>query len=360
MSRIIVVGVASWLPVTLILMGASTAGGQTRGADGTPGSNSVESRAVPRTPDGQPDLQGLWNFSSKAPMERPEEFADKEFLTEAEALELQRRQVEAQIKIERARNEDRGLVDRTGYDTSLWFEDARHQLMTRTALIVDPPNGRIPPLTPAAKQRVEAADVANEIAAGPEDRQLTERCMIGFNAGPPIVPSVYNNNLQILQTADQVVVRTEMIHEARIVPVDGRPHLPSSMPQWAGNSRGRWEGDTLVIETRNFHEKTLPTTAIGPGFAFRRNVTDKGSDQLHVTERLRRVDADMLFYEFTINDPGTYTAPWTARVHMTKMQGRIYEYACHEGNYAMPGILSGTRAVERKAASQSGVNHRPQ
>ena len=305
-----------------------------------------DARTSLRTPDGLPDLQGVWDFRSGVPLERPVELAGEE-LTEAEALEFRRRRFE-----EHEQRVATSVGFKTGYDTNIWWDNGWGQVITRTSLVVDPPDGRLPSLTPAAEKLVAEARRANELAAGPEDRMLTERCMFGFNAGPPIVPSDYNNNLQIFVTPDHVVLFTEMNHDARVVPLDGRSHLPSSMRQWAGDSRGRWEGETLVVETRSFLEKTAFFRA--PGFSWRRSMSDKGSDQLHVTERFSRLDAKTLLYEFTLNDPGTYTAPWTARVHMKLTEDLIYEYACHEGNYGMFGILSGTRADERGAAKQGG------
>ena len=173
-----------------------------------------------------------------------------------------------------------------------------------------------------------------------------------------MVPSDYNNNVQILQTPDHVVLHTEMIHNARIVPLDGRPHISSSMRQWMGDSRGRWEGDTLVVDTTNYVARTDSGPARFPGFMWRRNVSDKGSDRVHVIERFMRLDKDTLRYEFTVDDPGTFTAPWTARVDMSRTKGPIYEYACHEGNYAMYGMLSSARAVEGAAKEEGGAKTR--
>ena len=200
---------------------------------------------------------------------------------------------------------------------------------------MDPPDGRIPALTPQATERLAAEDQLRERPAeGPEDRTVAERCLMGFNAGPPIAPGGYNQNVQIVQHRDYVVLLNEMIHNARIIPLDGRPRV--DVPQWAGESRSHWDGDALVIETRSF----------------RQNTSLRGSSpNLHLVERIRRVDADNLLYEFTIDDATTWTRPWTAQVPMMKADGVIYEYACHEGNYGMFGILSGARAIERKAAA---------
>jgi hypothetical protein len=208
----------------------------------------------------------------------------------------------------------------------------------RTSLIVDPPDGRLPPFTPEAQRRIDAQDAAaRETQLGRvtadtwEDRPLQERCIVGLNEGPPMTPGAYNNHVQILQAPGHIVLLTEMIHSARIVPIDGRQHLPGSLPQWRGSSRGRWEGRTLVIETRNFRGET--------------NVRGSSAN-MHLIERFTRVDADTLLYEFTVTDPTTWTRPWTASVPMRKAPGPMYEYACHEDNYAIRGVLSGARAQE--------------
>jgi hypothetical protein len=221
----------------------------------------------------------------------------------------------------------------------------------RTSLVIDPPDGRIPPLTPEAQARAKAPKERpirerlniGSVAEGPEDLGLSERCIVGFSSGPPIVPSAYNNNLQIFQAPGYVAIFTEMIHEARIVPLDGRPHISGNIRQWLGDSRGRWEGETLVVETRNFNDKS----------AFSGSLTARGgsTDKMTLVERFRRVAPDMLVYEFTVNDPMTWTKPWTAQVPMTRSDEKLYEYACHEGNYAMTNLLAGARAQE-KAAQQ--------
>ena len=205
----------------------------------------------------------------------------------------------------------------------------------RTSLILDPPDGRIPPLTPEAKARADArAEVLRRPAAGPEDRNLWERCILGGNTGPPMVSGPYNNVVQIFQTPGYVVIFNEMINDARVVPLDGRPHLPLAIRQWKGDSRGRFQGDTLVVDTTNFRDET--------NFRGARAT-------LHVVERFTRVDAGTLLYEFTVDDPMTWTRPWSAAIPMTKTAGPIFEYACHEGNYGMVNILSGARAEEKAA-----------
>jgi hypothetical protein len=193
----------------------------------------------------------------------------------------------------------------------------------------------MPALTAEAQKRRAAAPAFGRSADGPESRSLADRCIVGFNAGPPLTPSAYNNNMRISQTRDHVVLFTEMIHNARIIPLDGRPHLPSAIRQWSGDSRGRWEGDTLVIETTNFRPETAP----GGG----------SPEVARLVERLTRVDRTILMYEYTMNDPSIWTRPWTVQVPMTRSEEVIHEYACHEGNYAMPNLLSAARAEEKKS-----------
>jgi hypothetical protein len=303
---------------------------------------------VPRTPAGRPDLQGVWDFRSATPLERPDELAGKEFLTpeEAAAFEQERR-----FTLDMDRR-DGGVrdVDRA-YNDFWWDFGTSLTEDQRTSLIVDPPNGKIPPLTPEAERRAEMAHGTHPVrtrvggigADGPEDRGLAERCLLGFNAGPPFAPSAYNNNVQLFQTPDHVVILMEMVHDARIVSLDGRPPLPNHLRQWRGDSRGRWEGDTLVVETTNFTHKT---GSFGPS-GVRVPVS---SETMHLTERFTRVDVDTLLYEFTVDDPATFTDPFTAVVPMTNRGEQMYEYACHEGNYGLANLLRGARAEEQTAA----------
>src|SRR6478672_287743 len=272
--------------------------------------------AVPRTPDGHPDLQGLWDYRTATPLERPRDLPDKAVFTAQEAADFEKRTAERRDNV-------------VAVHPPAWLDYGSKVLADRrTSLIVDPPNGRIPALTAAAKARMTAMNPANERDAdGPEQRTIQERCLV-FGAGPPMVPGPYNNNVQIVQTPDAVVIMNEMIHDARIVPMDGRPHLSPSIRLWLGDSRGRWEGDTLVVETTNFTDHT----------SFR------GSDQnLLVIERFTRPDADTLMYEFTIDDPTAFAAPWTARFPMMRSSEQMYEYACHEGNFGLLDTLKGAR-----------------
>jgi hypothetical protein len=289
--------------------------------------------AAPRTPDGKPDLQGTWSFATLTPMQRPKEFGTKAVLTPEEARQYaedsrKRRNMDARngggaVDVERAYND-------------FWW-DFGTTASLRTSLIVDPPDGQQPAYTPEAQKRMAAQFAGlRRPAEGPEDRMLAERCIVGFNAGPPFAPSAYNNNIQIVQTKDHVVVMTEMVHDARIVPLDGRKHLPGAVRPWMGDSRGHWEGDTLVVETTNFSDKNLYRNA---------------SANLKLVEKFTRTAPDMLLYEFTVNDPATWAAPWTGRVPLERLDGQIYEYACHEGNLGMEGILKGTRADESGAGA---------
>ncbi len=292
---------------------------------------------VSRAAGGHPDLQGVWNFSTITPLERPAEFAGKEYLTDAEAAQYEARTQQRNNRDNRDPSADAN-ADVAGAYNEFWWDRGVHAARvngrTRTSLIVDPPDGRIPALTPDGEQRAAARAEARRQhpADGPEDRSLGERCLL-FNAGPPMLSGPYNNYVQILQNHDHVVILNEMIHDTRIVPLDGRPHLPPAARRLLGDSRGHWEGNTLVVETTNFSDKT--------------NVRGSG-ERLRLVERFTRADAKTLLYEFTVDDPASFVKPWTAVLPMAKTDDQIYEYACHEGNYAMTGILRGARATDRK------------
>jgi hypothetical protein len=284
---------------------------------------------LPRTPDGRPDLQGIWDFRTITPLERPSQFADRELLSAEEVAALEQRS--AETRVDRApRPGDPGTYNQFWFDFGNRVVDDK-----RSSLIVDPADGRLPPMTPAAQQRASArAEQLKNPAAGPEDRPTWERCLLGFNSGPPIMPSGYNNNIQLIQTRDHVVILNEMVHDARVVPLSTRPHGVNR--RWLGESRGRWEGDTLIVETKNF-------TANGTGTI---GLRVPPSEQLQLVERFTLRDGQTLVYEFTVTDPGTWTRPWTAAVPMRKTAEQIYEYACHEGNLGMVGILAGAREQE--------------
>ena len=300
--------------------------------------------AAPRTAWGQPDLRGVWDFRTITPLERPKDLAGKRVLTEDEAAAVERRAAQRRTEADSDAIPERcvgsaNFVDCIGSYNQLWFDRGEEVIADRrTALIVDPPDGRIPALTPEARKRADAvAEIRRRPPHGPEDRRVGTRCIVGFNSGPPMSPSAYNNNMQLFQTADYVAILNEMVHDARIIPLDGRPRLPARIRQWMGVSRGRWEGDTLVVETINLTGQTM----------------FKGSGKnMRVIERFRRLDPETLLYEYTIDDPESFTQPWTAVFPMRRTEAPIYEYACHEGNYSMFNILSGARADERAAKQQ--------
>ena len=314
---------------------------------------------VPRTPDGQPDLQGVWDFRTLTPLQRPADRAEQAVLTPEEAAEIEaaavQRAAEADAPSE-VRTEPLPAGGDVGAYNDFWFDRGAGVVDDRrTSLIVDPADGRVPARQPGVVEQGGAAN-AEDVAStrpvrfrvggigtdGPEDRGLAERCLLGFNTGPPIVPAGYNQNLQLFQTAGHVAILHEMVHDARIVPLDGRPHLPDGVRQWMGDSRGYWDGDTLVVETANFTDQTASfnpsvVSAMGTGTT------------LHLTERFTRIDADTLLYEYTVDDPATFTRPFTVALPMKRGTG-MYEYACHEGNYGLMNMLAGARAEEREAA----------
>ncbi len=291
--------------------------------------------AVPRTADGRPDLHGTWDFRTITPLERPNALSGKQRLTDEEAADLEEQA--AQDRVDR-----RPAAGDPGTYNQFWFDRGTKVIGDkRTSLITDPPDGRIPSLTPEGQKR-KAFGGRRDRPAGPEDRNVAERCILGFNAGPPMEPRAYANIVQLFQTRDYVVLVNEMVHDARIIPLDGHSH--GRLRQWRGDSRGRWDGDTLVVDTVNFHHSTA--------FSERQGSTPA----LHLIERFRRVDADTLVYEFTVEDPATWTRPWTAAIPMARSDDKLYEYACHEGNYAMPAMLAGARAEE---AAENAKKARP-
>jgi hypothetical protein len=286
-----------------------------------------------RTADGQPDLEGVWTNSTLTPLERPAEFAGKEFLTEQESADYVKRLLQ-QVNTDRR---DGGAQVDVGRSYNEFWRDRGNNVIAdrRTSLIIDPPDGRVPPLTPEAQKRVEAARayMRDHATDGPEGRSLAERCIAWATAGPPMLPGPYNNDIQIVQTREQVVILNEMIHDARLIPLDGRPHVSPDIRQLLGDSRGHWDGNTLVVDTTNFNGEN----------SFR------GSDaNLHLTERFTRVSPNLIQYEFTVDDPTAFTRAWSARIPLNKTPDRVYEYACHEGNYALTDILAGARAAETK------------
>jgi hypothetical protein len=291
--------------------------------------------AVAAIAGGQPDLQGIWSNATITPLERPSDLAGKTTFTAEEAAAYEKQAADRNNVDHRSQNAEADVT--LGYNAFWWDRGTKVISSRRTSLIVDPSDGRIPELTPAAQKRVQEARAwtAAHATDGPEGRSLQERCILWTTAGPPMLPGPYNNNFQIFETRDRLVILSEMIHDARVIPLDGSPHLASNIRQGLGDSRGHWDGPTLVVDTTNFSGK----------YSFR------GSDEnLHLTERFTRVSPDTLLYEFTVDDPTAFTRPWTAQIPVTKTKGPIFEYACHEGNYAMVDILAGARASEKKAS----------
>jgi hypothetical protein len=300
---------------------------------------STKAWTLPRTPDGQPDFEGYWTNGTYIPLERPKELGNKEFYTEAEALAVEQKKV---------KEDHSQAADDIHYDNVIWQGDkwAKGAPNLRTSIVFDPPDGRLPPLSPEGQQRAKelAAQARDrEASVSAESRSLGERCITWGADGPPLLGSTYNANYQILQNAGSVFILTEMIHAVRAIPLDGRPHVAASIRELAGDSRGHWEGDTLVVDTTNFTDKT---NFRGPPATARQDIFS--SPQLHVIERFTRTSDDTIVYRFTVDDPGTWTKPWSGETLMRKTKGPIYEYACHEGNYGLADILEGARKAEKK------------
>ena len=287
--------------------------------------------AAPRTPWGHPDLQGRWTNATVTLLERPVEFGAKEFFTEEEAAEYSKTALERFLA---ANNFTEEAAISGEFVPGVWVEERSIVRTRRTSLIVGP-TGRIPALTPSARARIDARNTQRKQnpADGPEARALNERCLWFPIGGPPLLPGIgYNSNHQIVQTPTHVVVYTEMGSAVRVIPLNGGPHIPDAVRQWQGDSRGRFEGDTLVVETTNFNDK----------------VQFRGSSQnLHLIERFKRVDRDTIIYQVTASDPMSWTDAWTAEVPMRRLDELLYEFACHEGNRGLANILSGARAMER-------------
>jgi hypothetical protein len=290
-----------------------------------------------KTADGKPDLQGVWTNVTVTPLERPQNLADKAFFTPAEAAAFEKQVVDRN----NADRRDGGAEADVGraYNDA-WYDRGTRVVKTlRTSLVVDPPDGHVPAMLPdgAKRQQERLAQNRGHQFDGPENRSLAERCLIWPTLGPPMLPSFYNNNYQIVQGPGYVAIVVEMIHDVRMIPTDGRPHLPSNVRLWMGDPRGHWEGNTLVVDTTNFTSKT----------AFRGS-----SENLHLIEKFTRTDPDTLMYEVTVEDAATWAKPWKIEIPMRKTNDPIYEYACHEGNYAMEGMLAGARADEKASSSR--------
>jgi hypothetical protein len=334
-----------------VLLSLTLAQAMAQPPSSTPTRQREAGSSVARTPWGDPDLQGTWDFTTITSLERPAELAGREFLTEGEAVALEKRINQQRFETEARSPGSLGAAGRPESDPGIynlgwWWEPGGRKVVRtrRTSIVVDPPDGRLPPLTAQAQLILRAREAARERSHGAEDLPLAERCILGFNSGPPMVPGPYNNLVQLFQGPGYVVIVNEMVHDARIVPLDGRPHVSGALRSWAGDSRGRWEGSTLVVETKNLTDNGTATFG-APGLIDR---------NLELVERFTRTGENVLMYRFTVIDPTVWTRSWSAEVPMTRIDGSVMEYACHEGNYGLANILSGARAVERgpEAASR--------
>jgi len=313
--------------------------------------------SAPRTPDGHPDLQGIYTNVSLTPLQRDKELGNQEFFSPQEAASWKTRM----LKVRNMDRRDGGAVaDLTrAYNEVFWDNGSEVSPTLQTSLIVDPADGRMPAFTEEAQHKMaeKMAEIKEKCADptracpltnggqpwpadGPEDRPAMERCIVWPTAGPPMLPSAYDSNYQIAETKDSIMIYVEAIHDVRVIPLDGRPHLPSNIRQLLGDSRGHWEGDTLVVDTTNFNDEPALYNA---------------DRNLHVTERFRKVSPGVLLYEFTVSDPTVFTRPWSGAIAMTKIKGPLFEYACNEGNYGMQGILKGARVEEKKRAEAKAV-----
>jgi hypothetical protein len=298
-----------------------------------------QKKAIPRTPDGHPDLQGIWTNATITPLERPAALAGKATLPDAEATAYEK-QDQAVLNSQDGASDGpliaaAGSSGTGGYN--VLFIDRGAQLarvdgQKRTSLVVDPTDGKVPPVTQEARKRLAAEMMSYGNFNGVKNRPISERCLMGFGStsGPPMLPVLYNNNYQIVQTPETVMILVEMVHDVRIVRMNGT-HPPANVRLWLGDSVGKWEGDTLVVDTTNFTDKT---TFHG------------SSENLHVIERFQRVSPAEILYKATIDDPSTFTKIWSVEYPFNSVKGPIYEYACHEGNYAMTDILGGARKAE--------------
>jgi hypothetical protein len=330
--------------MTFIVVASVAVGAQNQSAPTA--APSAAAYTAPRTPDGHPDLGGTWDYATLTPLERPRELSGKEVLSEQEAAKFAketfaRRDNDRRDDDPARRRNVNGSVataDVARAYNQFWWDFGTDVIATkRTSLIIDPPDGRLPARTALAQKRQQdRGELGERAAEGPEDRSLGERCILFVpRSGPPMTPSAYNNNFMLVQTKDYVAIYNEQAHDTRIVWLDGRAHLPQHIRQWRGDGRGRYEGDTLVIETTNYRDDT--------------NFQQTGQHMVLV-ERFTRVGPDMLNYEFTVTDPESFAKPWTVQIPMPRTKGEIYEYACHEGNYGMFFLLSAARASEREAA----------
>jgi hypothetical protein len=300
---------------------------------------AAQTKSLPRTKDGHPDLQGIWTNVTVTPLERPAELANKPTLTDAEAKAFEQKQAKELQDSDGASDSPiiraAGSSGTGGYNVLFidrGSELARVDGVKRSSLVIDPPDGRIPPITADARKRMTASMMSNIKFDSVKDRPSSERCLLGFGStsGPPMLPVLYNNNYQIVQSPDTIMILVEMVHDVRLIHMNAK-HAPPSVRQWLGDSIGHWEGDTLVVETTNFTDKT----------------TFRGSSpDMKVTERFTMTDPKTVLYKATLDDPTTFTKPFTVEFPFNAATGPIYEYACHEGNYAMSDILGGARKAE--------------
>jgi len=344
---LVVLGILGALTVVLVLAAIPLAA-QAPAAK-TSGAAAKKSYVQPRTPDGQPDLQGFWTNSTYTSLERPKNVT-KEYYTLEEAV-----QVEKEAAAREAEQTLPGTVADVHYDLTQFGLDrsqSTHAKNLRTSLIVDPPDGRLPAVTAEGQKRAAETAVARKRMGGPldaaENLNLGERCIMMANTGP-MLPMGYMSGYQIVQGPGYVMILSERMHDFRVIPLDARPHPPSTVRQWKGDSRGRWDGNTLIVDTTNFNSKR---PGVGDNFAAGQAFRG-ASEDMHLTEWFTRVDADTIQYRFTIDDPRTWVKPWTAEVPILKdeIQGPLFEHACHEGNYSVGNMLKGAREAEKKAAA---------
>ncbi len=339
------------LAVVVSLVVAGTVGSGVAAAQVEP----PEGWTMPRTPWGDPDLQAIWNNATITPLERPGALREQAFLSEEEASELEQLAAERFSRANapsEVRTEPLPAGGNVGAYNSFWTDQRASIVGTRrTSIITYPENGRLPLLSDAAMERLASpltrrlADVRDGRipANGPEEMGLSERCL--WYRGIPTIPTGYNNNFHFFQTPEMVIILQEHIHDLRIIAIDGRPHLPEAIRQFAGSSRGRWEGDTLVVETINLRQPFIRR------WARREHSLERGdmTEAVRVVERFTRVGPDTLDVTFTVDDPGTWVEPWSGALPMTRTDGPIFEFACHEGNYGMLNMMAGSRAEEAEA-----------
>lgn len=319
-----------FVSIALSLLIAASAAGQAAG--------QAKKWTPPRMADSHPDLQGFWTNSTYTPLERPAN-VNKEFYTKEEAAEIEKHAAQQESE-----QTTPGTIPDVHYDFTQFGLDrsqSTHSLNLRTSMIVDPSNGRLPPLTDEGKKRAAETAAAAKLVGrwdSAQSNELDDRCMIFLGAGPPMLPAGYNSNYQIVQAPGYVMILFEQDHDVRVIPMDGRAHVSRDIRQWTGDSRGHWEGDTLVIETTNFNGK---------------NPLRGSSENMRVTERFTRVDADTILYKFTVDDETTWSKPWTAELPMKKTIGPLFEHACHEGNYGLYNTLVGARLEDKKATEEA-------